>query len=192
MSSVVISGDTSGAITLSAPAVAGTNTITLPASTGTVLTTGSPQSGGVIQVVQASSSNGSTTNSDFSGGNLTSSQGVQVVTASITPKFSTSKILATYSCGCGTATNASYALGLFRGTTLLSQEVLWYSNSGGGRAFIVLSAYDSPSTTSSTTYSVRVAGNGGNAFYYGTYDNGISPSTTYTTQPGLVLMEIAA
>ena len=36
MSSVVISGDTSGAITLAAPAVAGTNTITLPASTGTV------------------------------------------------------------------------------------------------------------------------------------------------------------
>ena len=34
MSSVVISGDTSGAITLSAPAVAGTNTITLPALTG--------------------------------------------------------------------------------------------------------------------------------------------------------------
>jgi hypothetical protein len=40
MSSVVISGDTSGAITLSAPAVAGTNTITLPAATGTVVLTG--------------------------------------------------------------------------------------------------------------------------------------------------------
>jgi hypothetical protein len=36
MSSVVISGDTSGAITLAAPAVAGTNTITLPASTYTM------------------------------------------------------------------------------------------------------------------------------------------------------------
>lgn len=40
MSSVVISGDTSGAITLSAPAVAGTNTITLPAATGTILLNG--------------------------------------------------------------------------------------------------------------------------------------------------------
>jgi hypothetical protein len=40
MSSVVISGDTSGAITLSAPAVAGTNTATLPAATGTVMVTG--------------------------------------------------------------------------------------------------------------------------------------------------------
>jgi len=37
MSSVVISGDTSGAITLAVPAVAGTNTITVPAATGTVL-----------------------------------------------------------------------------------------------------------------------------------------------------------
>ena len=40
MSSVVISGDTSGAITLSAPAVSGTNTATLPASTGTVMVSG--------------------------------------------------------------------------------------------------------------------------------------------------------
>jgi hypothetical protein len=36
MSSVIISGDTSGAITLAAPSVAGTNTITLPAQTGTI------------------------------------------------------------------------------------------------------------------------------------------------------------
>ena len=40
MSSVVISGDTSGAITLAAPTVAGTNTITLPAATGTVMVSG--------------------------------------------------------------------------------------------------------------------------------------------------------
>jgi hypothetical protein len=37
MSSVVISGDTSGAVTLAAPAVAGTTTITMPAVTGTML-----------------------------------------------------------------------------------------------------------------------------------------------------------
>ena len=40
MSSVIISGDTSGAITLAAPAVAGTNTITLPAAAGTVMVSG--------------------------------------------------------------------------------------------------------------------------------------------------------
>jgi hypothetical protein len=36
MSSVVISGDTSGQVTLAAPSVAGSNTITLQAATGTL------------------------------------------------------------------------------------------------------------------------------------------------------------
>lgn len=36
MSSIVVSGDTSGTITLTAPAVAGTNTLTLAAGTGTL------------------------------------------------------------------------------------------------------------------------------------------------------------
>ena len=37
MASLVLTGDTSGAITVAAPAVAGTTTLTLPATTGTVL-----------------------------------------------------------------------------------------------------------------------------------------------------------
>jgi hypothetical protein len=37
MSSLVLTGDTSGQVTVAAPAVAGTNTITLPASTGTAI-----------------------------------------------------------------------------------------------------------------------------------------------------------
>lgn len=36
MASIVVSGDTSGAVTLSAPSVAGTTTVTLPSSTGTM------------------------------------------------------------------------------------------------------------------------------------------------------------
>jgi hypothetical protein len=40
MSSVVISGDTSGTITLAASAVAGSTTITLPAATGTAMVSG--------------------------------------------------------------------------------------------------------------------------------------------------------
>jgi len=38
MADIVLTGDTSGAITVAAPAVAGTNTITLPANTGTAIT----------------------------------------------------------------------------------------------------------------------------------------------------------
>lgn len=37
MSSIYITGDTSGAITLAATAIAGSNTATLPAATGTVI-----------------------------------------------------------------------------------------------------------------------------------------------------------
>jgi hypothetical protein len=37
MASIIVAGDTSGTITIEAPAVAGTNTLTLPASTGTLL-----------------------------------------------------------------------------------------------------------------------------------------------------------
>jgi hypothetical protein len=49
MSSVVISGDTSGAITLAAPAVAGTNTITLPAAAGTIQVSGNMPAFGAYQ-----------------------------------------------------------------------------------------------------------------------------------------------
>jgi hypothetical protein len=51
MASIVVSGDTSGAITIAAPAVAGTNTLTLPTNTGTIITTAS--SGGVSQAMLA-------------------------------------------------------------------------------------------------------------------------------------------
>jgi hypothetical protein len=43
MSSVVIAGNTSGSVTLSAPDVAGTTTLTLPSASGTILTTASGQ-----------------------------------------------------------------------------------------------------------------------------------------------------
>ena len=40
MSSIVIAGDTSGSVTIAAPAIAGTTVITLPATTGTLLASG--------------------------------------------------------------------------------------------------------------------------------------------------------
>jgi hypothetical protein len=60
MSSVVISGDTSGAITLSAPAVAGTNTITLPAAAGSVMVSGNMPAFSAYQI-----SNQTVTSSTF-------------------------------------------------------------------------------------------------------------------------------
>ena len=45
MASLVLAGNTSGSITISSPSVSGTNTLTLPANTGTVITTGSTFAG---------------------------------------------------------------------------------------------------------------------------------------------------
>jgi len=51
MASIKLTGDTSGEITISAPAVAGTNTLTLPATTGTTVVLSDwtiTESGGVL------------------------------------------------------------------------------------------------------------------------------------------------
>ena len=58
MSSVIISGDTSGAITLAAPAVSGTNTATLPAATGTVMVSGNMPAFSAYQSTLQSVANG--------------------------------------------------------------------------------------------------------------------------------------
>lgn len=60
MSSIVISGDTSGAITLAAPAVSGTNTATLPAATGTVMVSGNMPAFGAYMSANQSLSSGNT------------------------------------------------------------------------------------------------------------------------------------
>ena len=56
MASIVVSGDTSGAVTISAPAVAGTTTLTLPTATGTLATLTTPSFGTTIGVGGATAS----------------------------------------------------------------------------------------------------------------------------------------
>jgi len=67
MSSVVISGDTSGTVTLQAPAVAGTTVLTLPSTTGTVM---APTSNGTSGQVLTSSGSATPTWSTPSAGSL--------------------------------------------------------------------------------------------------------------------------
>ena len=49
MSSIVIAGDTSGTVTLSAPSTAGTTTLTLPNTSGTIALTSNIPAGGQLQ-----------------------------------------------------------------------------------------------------------------------------------------------
>jgi hypothetical protein len=60
MSKLVLSGDTSGSVTLDAPAVSGTTTLTLPTTTGTVVVTSGAQT---IEFADGSASTPSITNS---------------------------------------------------------------------------------------------------------------------------------
>jgi hypothetical protein len=190
MSSVVISGDTSGAITLAAPAVAGTNTITLPASTGTVLTTGSPQSGGVLQVVSGASKT-------YISSSTTSYIDITGITASITPKFTTSKILVKIGIsGLSTNTNITdskaVAFRLVDGSNTLIQGVfdgfVPGANQTYGLGSFTYEFLHSPATISSITYKIQGQGNGaGNGFQVNNYASNASFTGSYIT-----LMEIAA
>jgi hypothetical protein len=161
MSAVVIAGDTSGSVTLNAPAVAGTTTLTLPTTSGTIVTTtsgaitsGQMPAGSIIQVVQAVQT-----------GQATSSSTTAVttgLTASITPKFSTSKILVSANVQGIFKNNAAVGNGVILYLYRNGSSISLYANSVGytsaaatnyigGNALLYL---DSPATTSSTTYAI--------------------------------------
>jgi hypothetical protein len=178
MSSVVIAGDTSGAITLAAPAVAGTNTITLPASTGTVVTTGSPQSGSVLQVVSNTYTTIVTTTS--------TSPVTTNLAVSITPKFSTSKIFAIVNLGgTGIAGNDVAKFYIYRGATLITtfHDNFYHNTSSPLYAPVGMSVLDSPATTSATTYTVYFASGAGSE---------ATMNANSRTNSIITLMEIAA
>ena len=187
MSSVVISGDSSGAITLAAPSVAGTNTITLPASTGTMVTTGSPQSGSVLQVVNAVYGTYTT---------LASSAYADTgLAASITPKFSTSKVLVQVTISGAGRSNAAVNNALFlrlvkNGSTLYYiDETLGYTGTTlAQNASSSFSYLDSPATTSSITYNIQMANyNNGGTVWINNYSANAGRSNSTLT-----LWEIAA
>jgi len=180
MASVVITGDTSGSITLAAPAVAGSTTLTLPAFTGTILTTTSPKAGNVIQVVQGSTSSGVTlaAGTSFTASNLS---------ASITPSSSSNKILILINGQMYVSASTGEPQGtIYRNSTNVisagSQFTDTFSAAGAIASNISCVYLDSPATTSSTTYT----------FYF---KNSVAGNATFPVNGGtstIVLMEIAA
>ena len=180
MSSLILSGDTSGQITFSAPSVAGTNTITLPANTGTVITTGSSgqvipkaalPTGSVLQVVQATYSTETTI--------ATTTYTDTGLSCSITPTSSTSKILVMVNqqarqVGGSNPTNAGFKLKLLRSSTSIvdfgsgSGNTVEITADNGGNvrvaSYTAVMYLDSPATTSSTTYKTQASVNSGSGF----------------------------
>lgn len=134
MSSVVISGDTSGALTLAVPAVAGTNTVTIAAQTGTLNAAG-PAFSAYTSGTGATIGTGATkvtfdteefdTNSNFASSRFTPTvAGYYQVNAQVQPNLSyTGGYIAVYKNGSaykyGTYINGVVAFGGFTVSTLV-------------------------------------------------------------------------
>lgn len=209
MASVVIAGDTSGTVTLAAPAVAGTTTLTLPTVNGTVLTNASSiarsqlPSGSVLQVLQYLDE---TTNKTCNGTGAT----LDTVTGSITPSSSSSRILVManiYGGFAGEGQGAT-AMWLRRNSTDIRSSQTGTGNTGiatvnNSRAYSpsdmmgsgTLNYIDSPSTTSSITYTVRIQmrNDGSNAWRLNACWNYSTNNAGFfvPTISQLILMEIA-
>ena len=118
------------------------------------------------------------------------------VTATITPKFSTSKVLISYTFG-GACTN-SFQTQIYKGGSTLSgttgttganvsTSLFIPQNSGSSGFYNVCSNYlDSPATTSATTYAIYIKTDGG-TFYFNTRSG-----TDFSGIATITLMEIAA
>jgi len=165
-----------------------TSSSTLNASNVTTGTLPSAQlpAGTVLQVVNATYATSTTrSSSTFADTGLT---------ASITPKFATSKILVFVNmCGCGKRTNnTSLGLKLVRNST----DILKIDENGGYTdntnrieiGSISATYLDSPATTSSTTYKVQFASNGNNALVQINDFYNSDGNTTST----ITLMEVSA
>jgi len=161
--SIVLLGSTSGSCTLQEQAVAGNTILTLPTTSGTLITTGSSgqsipraalPAGSVLQVVSATYASESTTNSStFQSTGLT---------ASITPTSSSSKIyivasFLTYTTGAGRYT-------IYRNSSNVVAAALGQNSTSAGDDTITISYLDSPATTSSTTYTVYMRAISGNVY----------------------------
>ena len=202
--SIVLVGSTSGSCTLQEQAVAGTTVLTLPTTSGTLITTGSSgqsipkaalPTGSVLQV-------NTTTKSDtFSSTTTNAWTDITGLTVSITPTSSSSKIMIFCSVqGVNNNTNAYFRL--VRGATAIgvgdaagSRSQVSSSNIAGvngnsmwGSSFQFL---DSPATTSSTTYKVQFITDGATTYVNRTHtdDNALYTGRSQST---ITVMEISA
>lgn len=180
-----LNGSTSGYTEIDAPAVAGSNTLVLPTgngSSGQVLSTNgsgalSWASQRILQVVQATYSTQATSAStSFSSTGLT---------ASITPQFSSSKIFVLINVvAYANASNRGIRFQITRGSTDIYNAPTYslYCGSTNIAATQSLSYLDSPSTTSSTSYTLNFA-----------TPEAATVTVQYQSAPStIILMEVAA
>ena len=186
MAIITISGNTSGSISLSAPDISGSNTLTLPVATdtligkatvdtltnksiaatqltGTIAAAALP-AGTVLQVVSAVYSTPAST--------ATTTLVDTGLTASITPRSVSSKILVIISQN-GVANNIisqGVRISLLRGASVINSPALYAYYQITLLGSVSFTTLDSPATTSATTYKTqfsRSVNNGGTALVNG-------------------------
>ncbi len=154
-----LNGATSGYVEIDAPAVAGTTTITFPATNGTLLL---ENGGKVLQIVRSTDNiDRSTTSTSYVDTNLS---------VTITPQRSNSVILLWATANYFISANAVSAFGEFRITDSSNNAIsgaqdvqighLRFTQSTAGAASgttgqLYLTAYATPATTSPVTYKLR-------------------------------------
>jgi len=141
----------------------------------------------------------------FSSGsyNQTTYYSISGLTATITPLFSTSKILIIASCAVGQPGNSyNNFLRLYRGSTAIAlgnPSGFAAAATGGYRSpdssalgCIAMNFLDSPATTGSTTYSVQICNSGGGSSY--SYVNRPAQYTGWeqTGSSTLTILEVGA
>ena len=176
MADIIVAGNTSGAITISAPLVAGSGTLTLPTGTDTLvgkattdtltnktLGTGTVfPAGAVLQVV-------STTKTDTFSTTSSSFVDLTGLSVTITPRSASSTVLVSYSVNRGAALALITGFQILRGATAIcigdaaSNRTRATTGAYPGNADVASSIItssmiflDSPATTSATTYKLQV------------------------------------
>ena len=209
MSSIVVAGDVSGAITIAAPAVAGSGTLTLPVATDTLagiaatqtLTNktlvapalGTPASGvltnctGVAKAALPAGSVLQVVNATYAVStiNSTGTYADTGLTATITPTKNTSKILVIVNQTGVQAqvVNNGVNLQLLRDATAIVNFANYFAMSPAGAPMGASCNYlDSPATTGATVYKTQFARSTGASFVY------VQCNTDTST---ITLMEIA-
>lgn len=182
MTGLVILGDTSGSVTLNAPAVAGNGTITLPTTGGTVRTTTTP--GTVLQVIQTV----------IPATSFLATTGYNVdtqISGTITPTSSSNKILIlmNFMIGTPTTSNAMVTGRIMRNGTEAYYIGQISGNVVGTRAVTncAISYLDSPSTTSAVTYKLNIASVDGAEIRIGAWGY----DTSWRSPTSITMMEIA-
>ena len=160
MSNIVLKGSTSGDVTITVPAEAGTNTLTLPAGTGNIIT--STTAGTTIQTVnvQTGALATGTTRMPLDDTIPQKTEGDEYMTLAITPTNASNKLkIEVVFIGTDTAVQ-TFVAAIFQDSTAGALAVGACVNSNQhGIECLNVNHYMTAGTTSATTFKVRAGGN---------------------------------